>query len=178
MTADELERLGKTLDPCELWDGRLVVREPESVYGSGIGFYLARLVDAHVDERRLGWVFGSSAGFWLRDNPDRVLSPDLAFVSRARVAALPPRGFLRAVPDLVAEIRSPRDSWNYMLQRGGTWIAEGARVVWLVDSDPRRAVTLRPDQPPVEIGPGGVLYGAPVLPDFHVELDVLFARLQ
>ena len=65
-----------------------------------------------------------------------------------------------------------------MLQRGGTWIAEGARVVWLVDSDPRRAVTLRPDQPPVEIGPGGVLYGAPVLPEFQIALDVLFARLQ
>ena len=166
------------MDPCELWDGHLVVREPESYYGSALGAVLCELLSAHVRERRLGWVGGSSAGFWLRDNPDRVLAPDLAFVSRARMATIPPRGFLRAVPDLVAEIRSPRDSWNYRLQRGGTWIAEGAQVVWLVDSDPRRAVTLRPDQPPVEIGPGGGLSGAPVVPDFHVDLDNLFECLQ
>jgi Uma2 family endonuclease len=102
-----------------------------------------------------------------------VLAPDTSFIVRERMPTLPSHGFAPLAPDLAVEVRSPRDSWTYVLQRGGIWIAHGVRVVWLIDAVRRRAVTMRPLGEPEEIGGGGVLSGAPVLPGLTLGLDDL-----
>lgn len=177
LTAAEFERMGSVLDPCELWDGTIAVHEPSAPYGDAVSAVLIGLFRVRVAADRSGWVFGSSAGFQVGSNPDRVLSPDLAFIHRDRLATLPRRGFYKMTPDLVAEVRSPSDTWAYTLERGGIWIAHGAKVVWLIDPEPRVACVFRPVEAPVEVGPGGVLSAEPVLPGFAIAMKDVFEAL-
>ncbi len=106
-----------------------------------------------------------------------MLSPDLAFVRRERIPSLPRRGFYRLVPDLVAEIRSPSQTWAYTLERGGIWIAHGASVVWLIDPETRRACEFRPTADPVELGPDGSLDADPAIEGFSIPMHEVFRGL-
>jgi Uma2 family endonuclease len=139
---------------------------------------LSRLLLQHVLERKLGWVADSSSGFWLRKGPDRVLVPDVSFTSRDRLAAWPQTGFTEAVPDLVAEVRSPSDSWTGVLTKGGIWLGHGVRVVWLVDPVERTVTTLRSTHDPVIAGPDGSFSGDPALPDLRIAVADLFQGLR
>lgn len=177
ISAAEFERMGDLLDPCELWDGVVVVGEPATPYGAGVGATIGRLLGNHVHPRRLGWVFDASAGFQVGSNPDRVLSPDVAFVRRDRIPSLPRRGYLSLVPELVVEVRSPSQTWAYTIERGGIWIAHGARVVWLIDPEPRAAWVLRPMAEPVEVGPDGALPAAPAIDGWSLPLAEVFEGL-
>lgn len=175
LTAEQFEELACHLDNAELWDGHLLLREPAGWPASPVGGLLLGLVGHHLVERGRGMLCDSSAGFLLRRTPDRVLAPDLAVIADPDAQRFPPRGFPEVVPDLVAEVRSPRDSWEYVLSRGGVWLAHGVQVVWCIDPLGRRAVEYRPDTPPVLLSdaPDAVLRAAPVLPD----LEIPFVRL-
>lgn len=177
LTAAEFERMGECLDPCELWDGQVLVHEPATPYGDAVCLAIGGLLRAHVVANSLGWVFGSRAGFQVGEHPDRVLSPDVAFLRRDRLPSLPRRGFYRLTPDLAVEVRSPTQSWAYTLERGGIWIASGARVVWLVDPEPRIACVFRPTVAPVEVGPDGVLDADPAIAGFGISMKDVFEGL-
>jgi Uma2 family endonuclease len=173
VTADELASDARYRD-CELWDGLPVVKEASGGHSPIATVQLLHLLCLHVRDRGLGWVGGPDVGFWLRRNPDRVLSPDAAFVSFAKLPVFPDRGFAEVVPDFVVEVGSPTDSWREVLAKGFLWNSHGVPVVWLVDPIRRKVLTLRPGMPPVEAGAGGSANAAPVLPDFTVVLDDLF----
>ena len=177
LTAEEFERMGDVLDPCDLWDGTVMVHEPAAPYGDAVCLAVGALVRARVQAFALGWVFGSSAGFQVGTNPDRVLSPDFAFIRRERLRDLPKRGFCKLTPDLVAEVHSPSQTWAYTLERGGIWIAHGARVVWLIDPEARRACEFRPMADPVEIGPDGSLSADPAIEGFSIPMKDIFAGI-
>lgn len=177
LSATEFERIGDLLDPCELWDGIVMVHEPATPYGDAVCAALTGLLRAHVVSRALGWVFGSSAGFQVGESPDRVLSPDVAFLRRERLSYLPRRGFSRLTPDLVVEVRSPSQTWAYTLERGGIWIASGAQVVWMVDPEPRTACVFRPTVDPVEVGPDGALSADPAIEGFSIPMRDVFEGL-
>ena len=173
LTAEELAADSRYRE-CELWDGLPVVKEPSGGYSPLIEHELGALLHAHVSPRDLGWVGSPSAGFILRRNPDRLLSPDLAFVPYARLPQWPRRGFAECVPDFVVEVRSPDQTWREILEKGVIWASHGVRVAWLVDPVGRRAVTMKPDAAPVEVGEDGVLEAAPALTGFTVPLAPLF----
>ena len=158
---------------CEVWDGIAVVKEPSGGWAPYVTMRLARRLVEHVETRGLGWVGGPDVGFLLRRSPDRVLSPDLAFVRGNRMAAPPARGFAEVVPDFVVEVRSPEQSERELLQRGLLWTSHGVAVVWLVEPDGSRIVALHPGAPARTFGPGDTVRANPVLPDFAVAIDDL-----
>jgi Uma2 family endonuclease len=129
-----------------------------------------------VDERDLGWVTGSSQGFFVAHDPDRVLSPDVAFTSYARLPHPPQRGFFPCAPEFAVEVRSPDDSWISVVEKAGVWIGHRGPVVWAVDPGHRVVVTLRPGVVPVEVR-AGTVDAEPVLPGFRISVSDLFYRL-
>ena len=162
---------------CELWDGTVWVHEPHGGNSGPVSALLIAQLVAHVLPRRLGWVGDAMTGFLLRRRPDRVLVPDVSFTSRARLAVWPRVGLTEAVPDLVAEVRSPGDTWAAVVARGGIWIAHGVRVVWLVDPGERTVTALRSAAEPDFAGPRGTISGAPALPDLQIRVADLFQDL-
>jgi Uma2 family endonuclease len=172
MTAEDLEAASAAYPRAELWDGVLFVREPATPWHGGVAARVVAALAVHPGAARRGRVFDSSAGWLLAREPDRVLQPDASFVSFERLRSLPRRGFPRVTPDLVVEVRSPDSSWPETYAKGTVWVGHGARVVWLLNPSQRQAIVLRPNAPPVVVGPGQSLDAAPVL-DLRVPLDDL-----
>lgn len=82
----------------------------------------------YVEARRLGYVTGETGGFELSD--DTVLIPDVAFISRERLPALPDRFTL--APDLAVEVVSPSNRPREVLNKVEAYLEHGTRGVWVI----------------------------------------------
>ena len=81
-----------------------------------------------------------------------MVSPDVAFVRHDRLPPTEERTrFLRVVPDLAVEIRSPTDVEADVRAKVAMYLAAGVRLVWLVDTRTQTVEEVRPDSagPPV-----------------------------
>jgi Uma2 family endonuclease len=114
-------------------DGTLVEMTPT---GGSTGARNSRLLSQLQGwaDARGGWiVFDSSSGFLLPDGSVR--SPDASAVRLDRWQALsePEReGFPPLCPDLVVELASPSDSPAALRRRMASYLANGARLGWLL----------------------------------------------
>ncbi|MGH7966624.1 MAG: Uma2 family endonuclease, partial [Candidatus Binatia bacterium] len=114
-----------------------------------------------------GLVFDSSAGFTLPNGAVR--SPDAAWVRRERWNALTKarrQGFAPLCPDFVVELRSPTDRLADLQEKMQEYIANGARLGWLLDPLDKRAYISRPGQPVESLDDPALLNGDTVLPGF------------
>jgi Uma2 family endonuclease len=118
-----------------------------------------------------GVAFDSSAGFRLPNSA--ILSPDAAWISRARLERLSPEdrcGFLPLCPDFVAELRSSTDRLSRLQAKMEEFRDQGARLGWLIDSEEQRVYVYRPGEA-VEIHERPeTLSGDPVLPGLVLNL--------
>jgi Uma2 family endonuclease len=178
LTAEQAARALEGHAHWELWDGIALVGEPAGGPSGPLGTELGHRLRAALGSSRAGGVGDASTGFLVRRGPGRLLAPHVSFTSRERLGAWPREGFVPCAQDLAAEIRSSTDSWACVLERGGIWIAHGVQVVWLVDPEPRRVLTLRPAEAPAESGPGASFTAAPVLPDLVIDVAEFFAILE
>lgn len=122
-----------------------------------------------------GAAFDSSTGFLLPNGATR--SPDAAWVSAARLRALTAeqrKRFLPLCPDFVIELRSPSDSLAATQAKLEEYIANGARLGWLLDVPNRHVYIYRPDDPIVRLEVPVALSAAPELPGFVLDLSLIW----
>jgi len=174
MTATDLLTLRLAHKSTELVRGKLIVREPPSTYHGRVQSTLNFLVVSYVRANALGVVFGQDTGFKIASDPDTVRAPDLAFVDRARVAQIPPRGYAAMAPDLVAEILSPDDRPGELLAKVGEWLDAGVRLVWVIDPERRVATAYDANGDVATVASDSSVSGEPVLPGFSFRLAELF----
>ena len=138
LTAEDLLRLPAS-ERYELVKGVLVAMTPPpgSEHGS-LANQLAYLITYHVRQNSLGRVFAAETGFRLARAPDTVRAADVAFVSKSRLPAKLPKGYLDLAPDLVAEIVSPSDDPDEIQAKVKDWLDAGARIVLVVYSGSRQ----------------------------------------
>lgn len=87
----------------------------------------------------LGVVYAAETGFLLATTPDTVRAPDVAFVSRERLARQGEvEGYWPGAPDLVMEVISPADHYADVEDKVVDWLAAGVRLVVVVN--PRKQV--------------------------------------
>jgi Uma2 family endonuclease len=118
-----------------------------------------------------GTTFDSSSGFRLPNSAIR--SPDAAWVSFARLAALTAeqrKVFIPLCPDFVIELRSPTDSLAVVRDKMDEYIANGARLAWLLDAVTKRVYVYRPQAPVQQLDDPDTISGDPVLPGFALDL--------
>lgn len=125
--------------------GEIVIMAPaggEGGYRSGTAF--AQLFNwAEKDDR--GVAFDASTGFFLPDGSS--LSPDAAWVSHESLHRLTPkqrRRLPRLCPEFVMEVMSPSDSLKEAKAKMEAWIANGAKLGWLIDGDHQTVYVYRP----------------------------------
>lgn len=131
VTADELAR-NPAYESCELDEGRLVQVSPVNVDHGRAVVRIGALLLHHVESRQLGVVL-TETGFTLASNPDTVRAPDVAFVRRARVAAIDTGRFVMGPPDVAIEVRSFRDTPRSIRRRTDQYLRHGTAVVVNVD---------------------------------------------
>jgi len=104
---------------------------------------------AERDKR--GRRFGATVCFLLPDGAG--LSPDVAWVSNAKLAQLSKEArkkFIPIVPDFVIEVMSPSDRLKSAQAKMRQWIANGVSLAWLIDGDKRTIYVYRHGQAAVE----------------------------
>ena len=178
--AADLERFPEDGYQYEIWHGELVRMAPA---GGRHGECEANLVTAlHQQTRGLGRVYTGDTGFLLHEDPDELVSPDVAFV---RLERLPPPAervsYLRVVPDLAIEIRSPSETDAEVQAKVALYLRTGVQLVWLVDprqqtiDEVRPSTAASPGTKRLRAEAGDVLKAEAVVPGFRLPLSEVFA---
>jgi Uma2 family endonuclease len=174
-TADSLLAMPDDGKRYELVRGDLRMMSPSGGRHGRITLKLSRRIGDHVEQHRLGETYAAETGFLLQRNPDTVLAPDVAFVSRARLGGLADHpGYLPIAPDLVVEVVSPHDRSAEIEQKASAWLDAGVAVVLVVDPQAGTIRDYRPNRGVGEFFDGFVdLEG--VVPGFRLDVAELFS---
>jgi Uma2 family endonuclease len=136
----------------------------------------ARLVNwAMTDGSGKG--FDSSTGFTLPNGADR--APDASWIPLQRWNALTNEqkeaGFVPICPDFVAELRSRSNRLPKFRKKLAEYVAQGARLGWLIDPETGEVEVYRPGRPVEVLKRPATLSGEDVPPGFVLDLNgILF----
>jgi Uma2 family endonuclease len=175
-TADELARMPDDGYRYELLHGELHPMSKPGFRHGLVAIHLGRILREHVVVHDLGFALAAETGFWLANDPDHVRAPDVAFVSKERLAGDPPAGFWRGAPDLAAEVVSPNDSFRDVQEKALDWIRYGTRAVLVVEPTQQSVTVYRSAADVRVLGADDTHDLADVVPGFAVALGDLFRR--
>ncbi|MCO6458234.1 MAG: Uma2 family endonuclease [Pirellulaceae bacterium] len=174
-TAEQLAALPDDGQRYELVDGVLHMMSPAGGQHGRIAATLLYLITRHVREKSLGVTFAAETGFLLRRDPDTVRAPDVAFVSRERMADWSDHpGYLPLAPDLVAEVVSPSDSSSQVEGKARDWLDAGVRLVLIVDPQSATIRVYR-SRDPIQVFSQGLIDLQDVLAEFQLDVDEVFS---
>ena len=170
---EELEALPRNGHKHELLDGELIMSPVHANHGI-VCMRLGVLLGGFVQQHKLGEAFDSSTGFRLSETA--LLSPDISFVSKARLKKilLAPDKFLYGAPDLSIEVLSPSDRMKEIHRKLDLYFEYGTRLVWIVNWKVEQVHIYRPDSIEALTQPKDVLAGVEVVPGFKCRLSQIF----
>lgn len=125
--------------------GELIIKPQTYTWtGARNGEIMGQLRNWSRQDKR-GVAFDSSTG-WVLPNTAR-RSPDAAWIFKHRIKDLDPTAFSRywpVCPDFVIELRSQSDRIRVLRDKMEEWLANGARLAWLIDPEARTVEIYRP----------------------------------
>jgi Uma2 family endonuclease len=155
----------------ELEDGVIVEMAESKPINTVTAGRILYFFNAWVMPRNLGYVTGADGGFKLASR--RVRIPDVGFISKERMPALPER--FEIAPDLAVEVVSPDED---VFKKVREYIAAGTRIVWTVYPDERTVYVFRPaDEGELRVqmfGPDDTLDAGDVLQGFTLSVREIF----
>jgi Uma2 family endonuclease len=175
LTADEFMRLygGETF--VDLVDGK-VERQPmpHRLHGY-ICHNVAFALGAFVRDRDLGRIMTNDTFVRIRRDPDTLRGADVMYMSYERLPKGPiPEDGLDPAPDLVAEVRSPSNTWASLVAKGLDYLNAGVTVVLLIDPDTATVSVYRLNEIQQVYDNGDELTLPDVLPGFAVPVKRFF----
>ena len=168
MTLEEF--LASDLEGYEYVKGELIPMPPTSLEHGEIGISIVRHLDRHVHENQLGRVYTSDTGFQVGE---RVLMPDVAFVSTARL----PENRKKASPvppDLAIEVVSPTDTQSGVSEKVQAYLDAGTSMVWVLDPVLKTVTVYRPNDDYKLLTRRDILTGEDVVEGFSCEVAKFF----
>ena len=161
-------------DGYELIDDQLK-EKPMGAESDGINCLLLARLTEFVREHKLGRVFGAQTGYKCFPKKRKVRKPDTSFVASGRLKDnKPPKGDIDIVPDLIAEVVSPNDTYEDVASRVPTFNAVSVKLIWVISPETRTVLVRRADGSCAELDETGTLSGEDVLPGFACPVAELF----
>ena len=155
--------------------GELQEMPPAGGYHGNVAFTIASIIGAHIRGKDLGEGFTAETGFVTRRDPDTVRAPDVAFVTKERLAGgRAPDGFVQAAPDLAVEVVSPNDTAVAVDEKVNEYFDAGTHLVWVVYPGTRSVTVHRSSGDSTTLKEGDSLHGEPVFEDFQMRVSELF----
>lgn len=131
-TYEELvAEMPRTNQPCELWDGELIMSPAPSFYHQEIVLRFSHQLYRWVLERKLGKVVNGPVDMIL--SPHRVMQPDVVFISRERVGIIDKT--INGPVDLAAEVISLGDRNRDRIEKRHLYEQCGIKEYWLIDPE-------------------------------------------
>jgi Uma2 family endonuclease len=119
-------------------DGELIVMPPTGGETGEKNLNLGSQVYIWNDRTELGRVFDSSTGYDFTSIGGGKMSPDVSWIEKSRLEDIGIKGFIRVVPDLVIELRSPSDKLNYLQAKMQEYQRLGVRLGLLINPQDRQ----------------------------------------
>jgi Uma2 family endonuclease len=117
----------------------------------------------------------TEVGVILWKNPDRVVTPDVLFVTNMSLPIRTSReGYLETIPDLVVEIRSKNDSIKYVQRKVRDYLKAGVQVVWVPDSTTQTVTVHLAAGEPKVYSDRDILQLPGLIPDFSMPVADVF----
>ncbi|MFT5619020.1 MAG: Uma2 family endonuclease [Arenicella sp.] len=178
-TDDELLQLCKDNEELRIERNekqQIVIMAPTGFNTGRQNIKIGAKLDNWNEDSKLGVVADSSTGYKLPDGSVR--SPDASWVSLQTwktIAEDDKDKFLPTCPEFVVEILSKSDSLEELKKKmQSTWIANGTKLAWLIDSKSKRTFIYRANGS-IEIMEGfdKKLSGEDILEGFEFDLSWL-----
>lgn len=136
------EFLKNDVEGYEYVKGEFVPMPPAAILHGKISVSVIRHLALHVYQHQLGYVYTAETSFRVGE---RLLKPDVAFVSTARVPEDETKG--SPVPPVLAiEIVSPTDLQWDVSDKVQAYLDAGTRMVWVLDPVLQTVAVYRPDK--------------------------------
>ena len=161
----------------ELLDGELIEMSPTNYPHGRLAARIARYLEEFAETRQLGEAC-VEVGFYPSNDRRTLLSPDVAFITTARLPDGNAYAFVGFMPDLAVEIMSPSNTYAELRRKIAIYLENGTLLVWIVNPMEHQTEVFRSTQDgkiEVEIVDiDGSLFGEDVLPGFELEMRQLF----
>lgn len=179
MRAAELLAMGDDAR-IELIEGEPIPMSPTGNLHMFVVSRLARLLTIHslqVRHKDAFEVLGHEGGFLLRSDPDTVLAPDIAILTRDQLRAVNPASndFCPVPPALAIEVKSPSDREADIARKLAVYLAAGVREVWWIRPLAGQMTVHRPDHAPEIYGSDETFASSDVLPGFSFRIADLLS---
>lgn len=175
MTAEELLQLPDDDLRHELINGELITmplpRIPHGRIEARLGARLAQFVWDHD----LGEAYIGDSGFQLTWNPDTVVGPDFAFVSKERLKeAGEVTGYWQGPPDLAVEVYTPGYRPGKVSERISRLFNAGTKQVWIVHLKHSTVTVYRSPSDLTTFSGSDYLESPDMFPGFRISLVTIF----
>ena len=127
MTLEEF--LESDLEGYEYVKGELIPMPAASAEHGIISARLFLNLGLYVREKQLGEVVKPDTGFQVGE---RVLKPDIAFISTAHLPDDLSKAF-SVPPDLAVEVVSPSDAFRRVFEKAFAYLEAGTQIVWVIE---------------------------------------------
>ena len=158
----------------EVVHGELVMSPENSFYHGDICADLVMALRSFAKANKLGAVWDSSTGFWMKNRNCR--APDVSFVCKARLKGLrrSTASFFQGAPDLAVEILSPTNTRQEIDERLKDFFSSGTQIAWIIDPAMERVEICQSLTNRALLSAGGSLDGQHLLPGFKYPVADLF----
>ncbi len=153
----------------ELINGEIVEKMTTEQHGV-IAALIATFINIFLFEHPIGRVAVESRHRPVKPNRNNRL-PDVSFVTNEH--PLTTRGSAPYIPELCIEIQSPDDSAKKMVDKATFYLANGAKMVWLVYPSKQLVETLTLDEREL-LGIADTIDGGDVLSGFKLPVKQIF----
>ena len=176
-TYDELvAEFPETNQPCELWDGELIMPPAPSFDHQKILLRFYRRLHEWVSKRKLGEVIAAPIDMVL--SPHRVTQPDVAFIAQDRLNII--GRVINGAVDLAVEVISLGNRNRDRIEKRDLYEQYGVKEYWIIDPEPGTVEVLYMVNSRYELAMrcgAGETAASRLLPGFQVEVNWLFRGL-
>ena len=176
MTAREFECLQDNGRHYELIKGELSEMVPPGGIHGSITCDFTIYTGFFIVSQNLGQCFAAETGFLIERNPDTVFAPDWAFITKERLPAIIPEGYISIIPDIVLETRSPSDTKRKVAEKVARWLEAGVKIVWELNPTTKELTVYSQNSEPKVLRTEDTLTGGEILPDFSLLLSKIFGN--
>ncbi len=155
--------------------GKIIIMSPTGGETGRRNAEINRQLGNWAKQDGAGVVFDSNTEFRLPNGANR--SPDASWILKSRWEAIPEperEKFPPTCPDFVIELLSPSDNLEETQLKMQEYIANGARLGWLIDPKNKRVWAYTGDGVQILDRPKA-LSGEPLLPGFTLDLTEIFS---
>jgi Uma2 family endonuclease len=171
--AELAAEMPETNQPCELWDGELIMSPAPSFYHQEITLSFYRQLYDWVTRHKLGKVVTGPIDMVL--SPHRVTQPEVAFISQGRLDII--TRTINGPVDMAAEVISLGHRSRDRIEKRDLYEQYGVREFWLIDPEAQTVEVLSLENGRYELflrSTHGQTAASKLLPGFEVLVTPLF----